>query len=105
MEEKIKLTEQSEPRLFKSLVRIAEYYIRASKYIPRYMRDYTEEVVYKRSTTKLPDSSKTEKDDYLVLKVGKYRFENPTLKIKYMDVEVECHIDESGKILAVYLEK
>jgi BarA-like signal transduction histidine kinase len=105
MEEKIKLLEKDEPRLFRSLARIAEYYIRASKYIQRYLRDYTEEIVYKRSTIKLPDSFKTEKNDYLVLNVGKYCFENPTLKNKYLDVGVECHVDEKGKILAVYLDR
>jgi hypothetical protein len=105
MEEKIKLLEKNEPRLFRSLVRIVGYYIRASKYIQRYLKDHTEEIVYRRFITKLPDSFKTEENDYLVLKIGKYCFENPNLKNKYIDANVECHIDENGKILAIYLEK
>jgi len=114
--EKINLiTEENEPKIFKSLKRIAEYYLRASKYITRYMKDYTEEVIYKRYTTKLPDSFKSEPNDFLVLRVGKYDFKNkklwcgpngvpdPVLKKMYTNIEVECHIDQKGNVLAVYL--
>ena len=47
MEEKIKITAENEHKIYKSIVRIAEYYVRASKYITRYMKEYTEEIVIK----------------------------------------------------------
>lgn len=115
MKERMKITAENEPKIYKSLVRIAEYYIRASKYITRYMKEYTEEIVYKRCTIKLPDRFRSEKNDYIVLRVGKYCLENqkwwsgsngqpdPLLKQMYMNIELECHIDNEGKVLAVYL--
>jgi exosome complex RNA-binding protein Rrp42 (RNase PH superfamily) len=105
MEEKIKLLERNEPRLYRSLVRIADYYVRTSKYISRYLNDENKEVVYKRFVTKLPENVQRDPGTYLVLRIGKYSLEDPTLKETYKDVEAECHIDETGKILAVYVER
>jgi hypothetical protein len=103
MEEKIRLLEKDEPKLYRSLVRIAEYYIRASRYISRFLNDENKETIYKRFVTKLSDNVQKDPGTYLVLKVGKYNLENPALKETYKDVEAECHIDEKGKILAVYV--
>lgn len=105
MEKKIKLLEKDEPRLYRSLVRIAEYYVRASKYISRFLNDENKETIYKRFVTKLPENVQKDPGTYLVLRIGKYNLEDPALKEIYKDVEAECHIDEKGKILAVYVER
>ena len=103
---------EEEEKVLKSIARIAEYYVRAAKYISRYLRDYTEEIVYKKNTTKLPDSFKNE-EDFIVLNIGKYDSQNsklwqrpdgsfdPILKQKYCNITFECHIDINGNVLSV----
>lgn len=105
MKEKIKLLEKDEPRLYKSLIRIAEYYIRTSKYISRFLNDENKETIYKRFVTKLSDNVHKDPGTYLVLRVGKYNLETPAFKGTYKNIDAECHIDEKGKILAVYVER
>jgi predicted MPP superfamily phosphohydrolase len=105
MEEKIKLLQKDEPKLYRSLVRIAEYYVRASKYISRFLNDENKETIYKRFVTKLPENVQKDLGTYLVLRIGKYNLEDSAFKEIYKDVETECHIDEKGKILAVYVKR
>lgn len=104
MKEKIKLLEKDEPRLYKSLIRIAEYYVRASRYINRLLKENTEEIIYKKETTNLPEKFK-KKNDFLVLKVGTYNLESLPLKDIYKNVYVECHINGVGKVLDVYMDE
>jgi hypothetical protein len=100
MAQHYELKRHIEPKIFKSVDRVAEYYVRASKYITRYLNDYTEEVVYKKKTTKLPDEYKIFAEDHLVLKVGKYDLQETK---DLFGLYLECHIDEKGKVLSIYI--
>ena len=112
MVKKKQLIPQEEPKIFRSVPRIAEYYVRASKYITRYLKDNSEEIIYKKTTVKLPDSFKS-KNDYVVLKIKKYDLQNAKLwgsgenyldiKKTYTNREIECHIGEKGEVNSVYL--
>ena len=103
MEFKHRLNETEEPKIFKSLRRVAEYYIRASKYITRYTNDYTEEIIYKKNIRKLPDVFKLEKNELVVLLVGKYQLQS---KIDSLpdQLTLECHIGKEGEIFAVLVK-
>ena len=104
MAQRYKLSADKEPTIFKSVARIAEYYIRASKYIKRYMIDFTEEIVYKKNTVKIPDSYSTSEDDYLILTISEYNLQEPIEKnIPCSKLKLECHIDKNGTVLGIYL--
>ena len=96
MAQHYKLTEEKEPKIFKSVRRIAEYYSRALRYISNYRKDWNKELIYRKEVTKLPDDYKMDENDFIVLKVGKYKLEKSEL-------DVECHIDMRGKVLDIYM--
>ena len=99
---KIELKANLEPTLFKSVSRIAEYYVRASKYIHRLCNDNNQELIYRRFVTKLPENFKENPNDFFILKIGSYNLEDHSLKQIYKNIEVECHIDDNGRIISVY---
>jgi len=102
MAQYFKLEERKESKIFKSVRRIAEYYIRASKYITRLQKDFNQEFIYKKEVMKLPDTYKMDKNTFVVLNVGKYELQDPEMRDVNFEVKVECHIDEGGRILGAY---
>jgi hypothetical protein len=104
MTHRFRLVEEDEPKIFKSLQRIAEYYIRASKYITRYAIDYTEEIIYKKNVVKLPKEFRIKSNEFAVLKIGKYELQKKECFESLPNLlELQCHIDDRGNILSVYI--
>ena len=101
------ITEELEPKVFKSLKRVAEYFVRASKYIVRYQKEFNEDIIYKKNVLTLPLDHKLNEGATFVIKVGRYdldwgRKNNPDEEKLFTNLNVECNINSEGKILAAY---
>ncbi len=116
MEQYSKILPEQEPKIFKSVKRIAEYYLRASRYISRYKKDFCDEIIYTKSVAKLPHSYDKGENAFVILNIGKYDLQNSEhwthpvsgevnkeLKKLYSNLSLECHIDLCGNILAIYI--
>ncbi len=113
MAQHYKLSEEKEPKIFRSVRRLAEYYVRASSYILKFKQDFCKETIYRKEVIKLPDTYKLDKQEYIVLKIGKYSLEDSSwwnenelaanLSPMYSNLFLECHIDELGNVMSIYM--
>ncbi len=111
MKKLIQIYKEDEPKIFKSIARIVEYFLRASRYIKRYEIINNTDVIYRKEVTTLPPTQNNLK----VLQVGNYDLQNKNLwtqnkienlsleKEKYLNVKLEVRISKEGEIKEVYL--
>ena len=111
------LTEENEPKIFKSVARIGEYFERSYRYIASLRRDFNKTIIYRKEVTKLSDDYKMHDNTKFVLQIGKYNLQNSnwwtspvngqkdlfSKQYDYSNLHLECHLDETGKIVAIYM--
>jgi hypothetical protein len=111
------LTRENEPKIFRSVDRIAAYHVSSSKFIASLRKDFEEKIIYRKKVIKLSNDYKMFEEDYVVLKIGKYDLQNSnwwtsavdgkkdmfSKQYDYSNLDLECHIDQQGKIISIFM--
>jgi hypothetical protein len=111
------LTRENEPKIFKSVDRITDYFERSYRWQSSLRKDFERTIIYRKEVVKLSDEYKMDEKTKFVLLIGKYDLQNSmwwtsienddkpdkALKYQYEQLSLECHVDEKGKIVAIYM--
>jgi len=109
------LTIEKEPKIFKSVARIATYFAKGYKFMQSLQKDFEKNLIYRREVMRLSDDYKLQEETKHVLKIENYTLQNSDwwkaldggedydLKQTYSNLNIECHIGDKGEIIAIYM--